>query len=140
MDIVNSTFADNQLSLLTSTSRNIQLAGATSFRFINSIAFLTVTTGRSILKPASGIYTATNSIINDNSHGFAGGITNANPLLAPLASNGGLGLTMLLNAGSPAIDTGNNAMCTATDQRGFARPKSVGAGAQLCDVGAIEVQ
>jgi hypothetical protein len=59
--------------------------------------------------------------------------TPINPMLGPLAANGGPTQTMALLAGSPAIDAGSNATCAATDQRGFARP----AGAS-CDIGAFE--
>ncbi|MBD2767507.1 hypothetical protein IC235_06330 [Hymenobacter sp. BT664] len=52
------------------------------------------------------------------------------PLLSPLANNGGPTQTMALRAGSPAIDAGGSS-CPATDQRGLVR---VGA----CDIGAYE--
>jgi hypothetical protein len=57
---------------------------------------------------------------------------NTNPLLGPLADNGGPTQTHALLAGSPAIDAGDNAACPATDQRGF--PRNDGA----CDIGAYE--
>ncbi len=60
------------------------------------------------------------------------------PLLGPLANNGGATLTHALLAGSPAIDAGN---CTDPDgnpvlfdQRGFPRPQGV-----TCDMGAYEL-
>lgn len=55
----------------------------------------------------------------------------ADPLLAPLAANGGFSQTMALQAGSPALNTGGS--CAATDQRGVARP--IG---PACDIGAFE--
>ena len=55
--------------------------------------------------------------------------------LGVLADNGGPTLTHLLEAGSPAIDAANGAVCPATDQRGVARPQGAG-----CDVGAVEAQ
>lgn len=58
-----------------------------------------------------------------------------NPLLGPLADNGGETDTLALAAGSPAIDAGTAEGCPATDQRGVARP--VGA---ACDIGAYEYQ
>ncbi|MDH3302314.1 MAG: family 16 glycosylhydrolase [Acidimicrobiia bacterium] len=61
----------------------------------------------------------------------AGDLPNTDPLLGPLADNGGPTQTHALNAGSPAIDAANGAACPATDQRGVAR---VGA----CDIGAYE--
>jgi hypothetical protein len=57
----------------------------------------------------------------------------ADPLLGPLADNGGGTDTMALGPGSPAIDAGGNCPPPATDQRGIARP--LGA---ACDVGAFE--
>jgi hypothetical protein len=58
---------------------------------------------------------------------------NADPLLAPLADNGGFTPTMALLFGSPAIDAGEPAACLPTDQRGVARPLGSG-----CDIGAFE--
>lgn len=73
---------------------------------------------------------------SDNSCGFtdAGSHPGVNPLLDPLANNGGPTDTHALLAGSPAIDAGNNATCLATDQRGVTRPQG-----PACDIGAFEV-
>jgi hypothetical protein len=64
-------------------------------------------------------------------------LINTNPLLGPLANNGGPTLTLALLAGSPAINKGANPLALAFDQRGpgFAR---VSGGAT--DIGAFEVQ
>lgn len=59
--------------------------------------------------------------------------SNMDPLLGPLADNGGPTWTHALLTNSPAIDAGNSANCPATDQRSVARP--VGNG---CDMGAYE--
>jgi hypothetical protein len=56
------------------------------------------------------------------------------PLLAPLADNGGPTPTLALLPSSPAIDAGDASVCTATDQRGIARPQGFG-----CDIGAFEL-
>jgi hypothetical protein len=61
----------------------------------------------------------------------------ADPLLDPLANNGGPTMTHALRAGSPAIDAGNNNAALASDQRGspflrIAGPKP--------DIGAFESQ
>src|SRR5690606_36695005 len=42
--------------------------------------------------------------------------------LGPLALNGGLSQTHEPEAGSPALDAGNDTTCAAADQRGLARP------------------
>src|SRR5262249_25559088 len=62
------------------------------------------------------------------------------PMLAPLADNGGPTFTQALIVGSPAIDMGSpdapgsgGTACEATDQRGVVRPVGV-----RCDVGAFE--
>ena len=68
------------------------------------------------------------------------GVIGGDPLLAPLAFNGGPTRTHLLGVRSPARDAGNPATpgstsiaCRPTDQRGVTRP--VGA---RCDLGATE--
>ena len=59
------------------------------------------------------------------------------PLLAPLADNGGPTLTHALSAGSPAIDTGNDAAGFDFDQRGSGYVRVSGIAA---DIGAYETQ
>lgn len=56
---------------------------------------------------------------------------NAAANLGPLADNGGPTRTHALQAGSAAINGGNPATCTTTDQRGYSR-------AGACDIGAFE--
>jgi CSLREA domain-containing protein len=56
------------------------------------------------------------------------------PLLAPLADNGGLTRTHLPLTGSPAIDSGN-AFGETADQRGFTRTVN-----GTTDIGAVEIQ
>jgi hypothetical protein len=59
----------------------------------------------------------------------------ADPLLAPLADNGGPTLTHRLRPGSPAIDHGNNLLDLPFDQRGDGHARAFGAAA---DIGAYE--
>ncbi len=80
---------------------------------------------------ASGSSSVSYSIIQG---GYSGtGNIDANPLLGPLQDNGGFTQTMALLPGSPAIDAGDDATCTDTDQRGMARPQG-----SHCDMGAFE--
>jgi len=66
-------------------------------------------------------------------------LSNVNPMLAPLASNGGLTQTHALLGGSPATDAARTAVCPAVDQRGVARPlDGNGDGTAACDIGAFE--
>jgi hypothetical protein len=62
---------------------------------------------------------------------------NVNPLLAPLADNGGPTQTHALMPGSPAIDKGGSSanQCPAVDQRGTSRPQGA-----ACDSGAFELE
>ena len=67
--------------------------------------------------------------------GYAGGsnILTGNPNLGALGNFGGSTPTIPLLAGSSAINTGNDATCAATDQRGVTRPQGA-----HCDIGAFE--
>ena len=60
-----------------------------------------------------------------------------NPLLGPLADNGGLTLTHALSPSSPAIHTGANPQSLVTDQRGTGFARETGG---LTDIGAFELQ
>src|SRR5690606_10713554 len=77
--------------------------------------------------------------ITDTSIADCAGFTEANdqlstdPMISALADNGGYTWTHALQNGSPAIDSGDNALCPATDQRGESRPVN-----GTCDIGAVE--
>ena len=71
---------------------------------------------------------------------LTGNITGQDPLLGPLADNGGPTFTHVLLAGSPAIDSGDDSVLgpphiLATDQRGAGFPRLQGA---HVDIGAYE--
>lgn len=63
-----------------------------------------------------------------------GGNIDADPQLGPLGDYGGATHTIPLRFNSPAIDTGDPATCSLTDQRGEARDD------WACDIGAFEVR
>jgi hypothetical protein len=87
----------------------------------------------------SGMAAGPSHGVNGNQIGSAS--SPIDPLLGPLASNGGLTLTHELLPGSPALDAGNNAIVTvATDQRGFARiaDSDDPDGIATVDIGAYE--
>jgi CSLREA domain-containing protein len=66
--------------------------------------------------------------------GGSGDLSSTDPMLTPLADNGGPTLTRGLLPGSPAIDAAADPACPATDQRGVSRPQG-----PACDIGAYEV-
>ena len=81
--------------------------------------------------------TGANILITLESVSLPEGTLTDDPMLAPLADNGGATLTHTLLAGSPAIDAGNNAASLDTDQRGEGFVRVLGAAA---DIGAFEAQ
>lgn len=66
-------------------------------------------------------------------HGVGGNIVGVDPLLGPLANNGGPTRTHRILPGSPAINAGANPDALATDQRGFQRVRGT-----AIDIGAVE--
>jgi predicted outer membrane repeat protein len=73
-----------------------------------------------------------NNLVEDGSAMCLPSVT-GDPLLGPLADNGGPTLTMALLDGSPAIDAGDDAHCPVIDARGESRPQG-----SHCDIGAFE--
>lgn len=75
---------------------------------------------------------------NGNLIGTPGAPLNAR--VGPLADNGGLTPTHALLPESASIDSGDDSLCPATDQRGVPRPHDGdGDGTATCDRGAFEV-
>jgi len=90
----------------------------------------------------AGNLSARNSLIESIAPGVINGsnianITGVDPILGPLASNGGPTQTHALLAGSAAINTGTNVTGLATDQRGPGFARVVGLAP---DIGAFEDQ
>ncbi len=83
-----------------------------------------------------GISSAGHNLSSDATcSGASGDLINTDPLLGPLANNGGPTQTQALLPGSPAIDAGSSdCPPPATDQRGVARPQGA-----ACDIGAFEL-
>lgn len=91
---------------------------------------------------AGAITSQGHNLADDTSCGLggAGDRAGVDPLLGPLAANGGATSSHRPQRLSPAIDGGPAAGCPATDQRGVARPADGdGAGDAACDIGAVEV-
>ncbi|MCB0133679.1 MAG: hypothetical protein KDD75_01040, partial [Caldilineaceae bacterium] len=82
---------------------------------------------------SDGGHNLVESLINcPITNGVNGNIVGEDPMLGPLADNGGPTQTRALLAGSPAIDAGDTTL--TTDQRGVARPQGT-----ADDIGAFEV-
>ncbi|HET8940783.1 MAG TPA: IPTL-CTERM sorting domain-containing protein [Rudaea sp.] len=86
---------------------------------------------------SSTVIGATNLVMSASSYVTLPGDTlSGDPLLLPLANNGGPTLTRLLSAGSPAVGTGSNPNNYPYDQRGVGFSRSTSAGAT--NIGAIQ--
>ena len=137
MNLVNTTVADNT----SPTDTGALFVGT----FTDAGATLTLTntivSGNSALDCFAGFFGAGAVALTSNGHNIAsdgtcnltatGDQPDTDPLLGPLASNGGPTSTHALLAGSPAIDSADTAACPAVDQRGVVRDAA-------CDVGAYE--
>jgi CSLREA domain-containing protein len=87
------------------------------------------------------IISSANNLDSGASCGFTapGDLSNVDPLLGPLADNGGPTDTLALSPCSPAIDAGNSN--ESADQRGVARPQDGDLdGSLIDDIGAFELQ
>lgn len=162
LTVANSTFSGN--SATAGNGGAIENAGANARTLIQNSTIL----GNSAVKPGgalrnTGSLTVSNSIIANSTAGGncsgvitsggnnidsantcaftgPGDLSNTDPLIGSLADNGGQTQTFVLLAGSPAIDAGNFASCSTTDQRGFSAPlDGDGDGVAICDIGAVEV-
>jgi predicted outer membrane repeat protein len=131
---VNSTLVGNIAEGAGSIGGAIQANQPSSVTFSNSIVADNVAaTGANCEDPYTS---AGNNLESASTCGFnaAGDKIDTAPLLGPLSANGGPTATHALLLGSPALDTGNPATCTAADQRGL--PRALGG---TCDIGAYEL-
>jgi predicted outer membrane repeat protein len=90
------------------------------------------TEGAQIYDDGSGTPSVSDSVVQG---GYVGGsnIITTTPMLGVLGNNGGATKTIPLLPGSSAIDTGDDGVCPAADQRGVSRPQGA-----HCDIGAYE--
>ena len=135
VSLANSTVAFN---MATTTGGGVEVTGGTFNTVSSIIAKNTGATGPDV----NGTATSTGNNLFGSTMGLtiAGGpndLMNVDPLLGPLAMNGGPTQTHALLAGSPALDAGSNTLALANDQRGTGFPRTFGSGT---DIGAFEAQ
>ena len=128
------------------TAGGIQVTGGTATLAGNVLAENTQSAGASQCGSGTSIASGGYNVVgNLSSCAFTAGTGDVTGVsvagLATLGNNGGVTQTIMLEAGSPAIDAipSAQALCTAatTDQRGSARPQPA---ATPCDAGAVEAK
>jgi hypothetical protein len=129
-------------------------SGILNFGFAVTIGDTILNAGASETNIASFVGTVTSAGYNLSSDNGAGFLTatsdqiNTDPLLGPLADNGGPTFTHAVLDGSPAMDAGKRdaipALALNTDQRGLPRPATGSVtnavGGDSSDIGAFEAQ
>jgi uncharacterized repeat protein (TIGR01451 family)/CSLREA domain-containing protein len=113
----------------------------------STIASNTSGLGSAVRTLAAGIVTVSDSIVQGTCNAFAVTVTGtvlfddascgtvgADPVLSPLANNGGPTATRAIGPAGAAVDTAAACGTSALDQRGAPRPQGL-----ACDVGAIEL-
>jgi predicted outer membrane repeat protein len=147
LTITNNTFAEN----MASSGGGIYSSGEVSLTnssFVDNVGGGLVNEGGGLMQLLNTLL-ASNSAFNcqgtigsmgynledgdDCGLGALGDQTASDPLVGPLADNGGPTWTYALLAGSPAINAGTNQGCPPTNQREVARPQQ-----GVCDIGAYE--
>ncbi len=158
--IVNSTFSGNTagvagavnlsggpnaltLSLINNTFTANQATRALAGGIVTTVAQLTLSNNIIAGNVGGDCTLSSTSIVTDHNLDSdntchltgPGDLPGTNPLLGPLADNGGPTDTHALLTGSPARDAGGNSTCPAADQRGVTRPQR-----GICDIGSVEME
>jgi CSLREA domain-containing protein len=136
LNVYNSTFSGNSAGV---QGDAIAVRSSGTLNYANTIIANSSGNSSCYILPGGTISTNTNNLVENNSvtNSCAPTFTTGSNLAA-LASNGGPTQTFALQAGSSAINNGDNATCANAsvnnrDQRGVPRPM----GAQ-CDIGSYE--
>jgi predicted outer membrane repeat protein len=131
--VSNSTFSGNSATTL---GGGIHIEN-TTLTLANTIVAMSPSGGNC----AGGIINGGNNLDSGSTCGWSTqfqSMSTTDPLMGPLADNGGPTQTHALIDGSPAINRGDPTVCSASpvsgvDQRGVARPQGI-----RCDIGAFE--
>ena len=130
---------NDDLTITNSTITGNSATHTGGFRSLSTATIKNTIVANNIGPDCSGnvgsITSAGHNLDSDNTCDLTAGgdLPGVNPMLGPLADNGGPTQTRALLPGSPAIDAGDNNGCPPTDQRGVARPSG-----DSCDIGAFE--
>jgi hypothetical protein len=141
LEIQNSTFCSNSATYYGGALLNDGRAGSAIVIIANTILSAglsdqTIVNVGSLVGNGAFVISLGHNLSTDDANGYLTGPEdqiNTNPLLGPLAQNGGLTKTHALLPGSLAIDSADPADFPATDQRGYIRP--IGS---VPDIGAYE--
>jgi predicted outer membrane repeat protein len=131
--VSNSTFSGNSATTL---GGGIHIEN-TTLTLANTIVAMSPSGGNC----AGGIINGGNNLDSGSTCGWSTqfqSMSDTDPLMGPLADNGGTTQTHALIDGSPAINRGDATVCSdspvnGVDQRGVARPQGI-----RCDIGAVE--
>ncbi|MBN1668464.1 MAG: CSLREA domain-containing protein [Anaerolineales bacterium] len=137
LTVTNSTLSGNRS--ITSKGGAIIVGG--TLHLANSILANDPISGPDCYNFSGTFATNLNNLIETNAtdtHACPTPALSTDPMLGPLADNGGTTQTMALLPGSPALDMGDDSVCAAApvnnlDQRGSLRPRGA-----HCDMGAFE--
>jgi len=143
LDIINSTITDNHAIKGGGGLNSAQgYAAATSQTSIGIALLLNTIVADNTSTAGGGNCNVEDNVIQSEGHNLASDkscfltatsdLPSRNPLLGPLADNGGPTDTLALLSGSPAIGAGATQGCPQYDQRGVARPQG------SCDIGAYQ--
>jgi hypothetical protein len=136
INVLNSTIYSNTATSAAGGIWNNTAGAAANVILKNTIVAGNNNTNSGVLNcDGPAMRTLGNNLIGDGTciAPLASDLQNSDPALRPLADNGGLTASFRPQAGSAAIDAGNNTGCPPFDQRGYPRP--IGA---ACDIGAVE--
>ena len=125
---------NGQLYLTNCTIASNSVSGAGASAISGGSLVNTLLAGNSPQNGYPNLVDLGHNLSSDRSCAFrnVGSLNNTDPVLGPLADNGGPTLTMALLAGSPAIGAADSASAPPADQRGFPRPSG------SADIGAYD--
>ena len=139
LGLANSTITDNQAPDAAGIADNGTESGYADLEITSSIIAGNHLPGGAPLAEIVTVHsiTGSNDLIASANVALPGDTLGGDPMLAPLADNGGPTMTHALLTGSPTIDAGSNPDALTSDQRGDGYLRVYGAAA---DIGAFESQ